>query len=121
MKGPEVRYAFRKERRGKQVVIEHVEANERVLRSRSFRPVKEAVHPVARRLALAYYVERCLESGLVASYADAARRLGITRARMSQVMDLRLLPVEVQDGVLLGELRPTKEEIRRGLNDRLVR
>ena len=52
------------------------------------------------RLALAYYVERCIEDGTVESYADAARRLGITRARMTQVMDLLLLPAGVVDGIL---------------------
>ncbi len=45
---------------------------------------------LAMRLALAYYVEQCIEDGTLESYADAARRLGITRARMTQVMDLML-------------------------------
>ncbi|MEZ4495170.1 MAG: hypothetical protein R3C29_17880 [Dehalococcoidia bacterium] len=46
---------------------------------------------LAMRIALAHHVERKVEDGTLASYADAAARLGITRARMTQVMDLLLL------------------------------
>ena len=57
---------------------------------------------LAMRLALAHYVERCIEDGTLASYADAARRLGITRARMTQVMDLLLLPGAESESILAG-------------------
>ena len=57
---------------------------------------------LAMRLALAYYVERCIEDGTLESYADAARRLGITRARMTQVMDLMLIGIRRQEEVLQG-------------------
>lgn len=53
-----------------------------------------------RRLALAHYAERLLEEGVVASYADLARRLGITRARMTQILDMALLPVSEQEALL---------------------
>lgn len=56
---------------------------------------------LAMRLALAYYVERCIEDGTLASYADTARKLGITRARMTQVMDLLLVPAH-QSAMILG-------------------
>ncbi len=56
--------------------------------------VCEVPSKLAMRLALAYYVERCIEDGTLESYADAARRLGITRARMTQVMDLMLVPCD---------------------------
>ena len=52
------------------------------------------------RVALAYYVERCIEAGALESYAVAAMKLGITRARMTQVMDLLLVPVESQELVI---------------------
>ena len=52
------------------------------------------------RLALAYYVERCIEDGTLENYADAARRLGITRARMTQVMDLMLVSNRRREEVL---------------------
>lgn len=56
----------------------------------------------AMRLALAYYVERCVENGCLESYAEAARRLGITRARMTQVMDMLLVPAGEQEETLLN-------------------
>src|SRR6266850_591084 len=39
----------------------------------------------ARMLALAHHVEALVEDGVLADYAAAARLLGVTRARMSQV------------------------------------
>ena len=58
---------------------------------------------LARRLALAYYIEQLIEEGRLRDYAEAARVLGITRARMTQVMDLALLPVTDQNNLLAGE------------------
>ena len=90
-------YKFRVERQGKRKVLE-VE-----------RPTVETpketprVHPVARRLALAYFVDRCVEAGVLSDYADAARRLGITRARMTQIMNLQLLPIETQIRILVQQ------------------
>ena len=54
-------------------------------------------------LALAYHVEALIESGTLKDYAAAARRLGITRARMCQVANLRWLPCGVQERILAGE------------------
>ena len=65
------------------------------LRFRERRIPVETVQPptaLAMRLALVHYVDRCVEDGTLASYSDAANRLGISRARMTQVMDLLLLP-----------------------------
>lgn len=56
----------------------------------------------ARRLALAYFIERAIDSGLLVDYADAARRLGVTRARLTQVMDSAVAPVAEQEAVLVG-------------------
>lgn len=55
---------------------------------------------LARRLALAYWIERQIESGALADYATAARLLGLSRARLTQVVNLRLLPVEAQERLL---------------------
>ncbi len=63
-------------------------------------------------LALAHYVERLVEQGAVASYADAARQLGVTRARMSQILNLLNLPPKVQEGLLLGDLHLSERRIR---------
>lgn len=101
-------YRFRVQRQGKRNTIE-VKTPPRP------RKPEPLVHPVARRLALAHYVERCVGDGVVSGYAAAARALGITRARMSQVMDLLMLPIETQEGILLGSLRPSKDDIRAAL------
>ncbi len=55
-------------------------------------------------LALAHYVERLVEEGTLASYADAARQLGVSGARMSQILNLLNLPPRVQQALLLGDL-----------------
>ncbi len=64
-------------------------------------------------LALAHYVERLVEEGTVTSYADAARQLGVSRARMSQLMNLLNLPPRVQEGLLLGKIDLSERRIRR--------
>ncbi len=63
-------------------------------------------------LALAHYVERLVEEGAVASYADAARQLGVTRARMSQILNLLNLPPRVQKGLLLGDVHLSERRAR---------
>ncbi len=72
------------------------------------RPVSRA----ARMLALAHYVERLAEEGTIASYADAARQLGVSRARMTQILNLLNLPPRVQEGLLLGDLHLSERRIR---------
>ncbi|MCE9595033.1 MAG: hypothetical protein K8S98_12685 [Planctomycetes bacterium] len=54
----------------------------------------------ARRLALAYWIERKIEAGELVDYAAAARLLGVTRARMTQVVNMILLPVREQELLL---------------------
>ncbi|MEE9395330.1 MAG: hypothetical protein V3W41_22790 [Planctomycetota bacterium] len=64
------------------------------LRFRERRNTVETVQPptaLEMRLALAHYIEQCVEDGTLASYADAAKRLRISRARMTQIADLLLL------------------------------
>ncbi len=63
-------------------------------------------------LALAHYVERLVDQGAVKSYADAARQLGVSRARMSQLMNLLNLPPRVQEGLLLGDLHLSERRMR---------
>ena len=67
---------------------------------------------LARRLALAHYIERLIDAGRLRNYAEAAVVLGITRARMSQLMDLALLPAHVQDQILRGTRRFNERELR---------
>ena len=55
---------------------------------------------VSRLLALAIRFEQQIHSGKVASYADLARRLTVTRARMSQITSLLNLAPNIQEQIL---------------------
>lgn len=68
--------------------------------------------PIARRLALAHVIEAQIAAGKVADYADAARRLGLTRARVTQLCDLTLLAPDIQAAVLLGFVQPRDRHLR---------
>lgn len=67
---------------------------------------------IARRLALAHRIEELIAAGELASYADAAQRFGLTRARITQVCDLTLLAPDIQAAVLLGRCEPRDRHLR---------
>ena len=54
----------------------------------------------ARQLALGVWIERQVEAGRVRSYAEMARRLGVSRARVTQLVDLGLRAVGEREGWL---------------------
>ncbi len=55
---------------------------------------------VAVQLALAHQIRRAIDSGEVADQAAAARQLGLTRARLTQLLDLTLLAPDIQERIL---------------------
>lgn len=55
---------------------------------------------VAQMLALAHRIERQIAAGDFADRADAARKLGLTRARVTQLCDLLLLAPDIQEEIL---------------------
>ena len=55
---------------------------------------------IARLLALAHTIDQMVRVGELRDLADAARALGMTRARVSQVSALLLLAPEIQEAVL---------------------
>ena len=55
---------------------------------------------VARLMALALRFDRLVREGAVASYAELARLGHVTRARVSQVMNLLGLAPEIQEHIL---------------------
>ena len=55
---------------------------------------------VARLLALAHRLDRLLRAGVVRDYAQLARLGHVTRARISQVMNLLYLSPDLQEAVL---------------------
>lgn len=67
---------------------------------------------LARMLALAYLVELEIESGRCRDYVAAAERLGITRARMTQIANLATLSPEIQELVLTNDLDATERDLR---------
>ena len=66
---------------------------------------------VARMLALAHHLQQLIDQGLVADRAAVARRLGQTRARVTQVLDLLLLAPEIQAHVLELEAVDANEPV----------
>jgi len=66
----------------------------------------------ALQLALAHAIERRIEAGALPAYAAAARSLGLTRARLTQLMSMLLLAPEVQEGLLLGALDVSGRSLR---------
>lgn len=58
---------------------------------------------VARQLALAHHLQAAIERGLVADQAALARKLGLTRARVTQLFDLLMLAADLQEQVLASK------------------
>jgi hypothetical protein len=82
-------------------------------RQRTPAPNPEHRYParIARQLALAHALKRRLDSGEFADYADMARKLGFTRARISQLMDLLLIAPDIQEQILFLEVPAGRQTI----------
>jgi hypothetical protein len=65
-------------------------------------PAGPKVARVARLLALAHKFQGMLDRGEVESMADLARLGRVSRARITQIMDLLMLAPEIQEELLLG-------------------
>ena len=66
---------------------------------------------VARVLARAHRLEAAIAAGEYADRADAARQLGFTRARITQILDLTLLAPVIQHELLRAEALDGREPI----------
>ncbi len=55
---------------------------------------------VAVQLALAHQIRKAIDSGEVADQGAVARQMGLTRARLTQLLGLTLLAPEIQERVL---------------------
>lgn len=75
-------------------------------------PLPLSTSPAARQLALAYWIELRIEAGELRDLADAARLLGVSRARMTQIANLRLLPIAVQECVLAPGFKGSERSLR---------
>lgn len=56
--------------------------------------------PVAVMLALAWKIQGAIDRGEVKDRAEVARMMGVSRARVTQILDLTLLSPEVQENTL---------------------
>jgi hypothetical protein len=62
---------------------------------------KDRVPRVAKLMALAIRFERLLQDGAVADQAELARVGHVTRARLTQIMNLLNLAPEIQEAILM--------------------
>ena len=76
-------------------------------------PVKDPVPRIARLLALAHKWEGMVRRGEVKDYAEIARRMGLSRARVTQICGLVFLSPRLQQQLLLGEQHVPQRRMRR--------
>ena len=60
----------------------------------------DPVPRIARLMALAIHFDRLIREGVVENYAELARLGGVSRARITQIMDLLNLPAAEQEALL---------------------
>ncbi|KAA0234348.1 MAG: hypothetical protein EDM74_12665 [Armatimonadetes bacterium] len=65
-------------------------------------PPGPACPPTLRLLALAHRIDARIKAGEFKGYEDAAKWLGVSRARVSQIMTLLLLSPAIQEAILTG-------------------
>lgn len=63
-------------------------------------PTPDRIPRVARVLALAHHWQGLIRSGAVRNQADLARLVGVSRARITQVLNLLRLAPEIQEAIL---------------------
>lgn len=71
---------------------------------------------VALQLALAHRIQEAIEAGEIRDQAEAARLLGVTRARVSQLLDLTLLAPDIQEQLLNGDATGLSERVLRSVS-----
>jgi len=64
------------------------------------KPALECIPRISRYMALAIHFEDLIRQGVVTNYADLARLGHVTRARVTQIMNLRLLVPAIQEEIL---------------------
>jgi len=77
-----------------------------------------SVPRLARLMALAIRMDRLVKSGEVTDYADLARLGHVTRARVTQIMNLLCLAPDIQEEILF---LPRTEHGRDPIRERMVR
>jgi hypothetical protein len=62
-----------------------------------------SVPKIARLLVLGHHFERLVREGIVKDYAEIARLAGLTRARVTQIVNLTLLAPYIQEEILFAK------------------
>lgn len=75
------------------------------------KPALERIPRISRYMALAIHFEDLIKQGIVTDYADLARLGHVTRARVTQIMNLRLLAPEIQEQLLFMETTANPVEL----------
>lgn len=77
-------------------------------------PTPDRIPRVARVLALAHHWQGLIRSGAVRNQADLARLVGVSRARVTQVLSLLCLAPDVQEELLFAMrgVRPAEAALR---------
>jgi hypothetical protein len=75
-------------------------------------PPRPPIPRVPRMLALAHHVQHLVNEGKLRDFAHAARILGLSRARLSQIMNLHFLAPTIQERILSGKLLISERQLR---------
>jgi len=87
-------------------------------------PSKEPQRPIddlprlTRLLALAHRWSGLIDEGVVSDYAEIAKMMGLSRARVTQIMDLLYLAPDIQDDILFAR---SSEKLELDVPDRAMR
>jgi len=57
---------------------------------------------ITRLMALAHHLQELIDQGIVHDYADIARLTGLSRARLTQIMNFRLLAPQIQEDIIFA-------------------
>jgi len=97
-------------------------ARERRVAEAAAKPTRRYPARVARQLALAHALQHRVDAGEFADHATMSRALGLTRARISQLMDLLLLAPDIQAEILFLEVPPGEQPLsERRLRDTVLK
>ncbi len=79
------------------------------------RRAADRVPRIIKLLVLAHQIEQAIDEGRAPNYTEVARQLGLTRARLTQMLKLSLLSPKIQEAIL------TQPERIRHLTERQLR
>ena len=80
-------------------------------------------HPaiVAKRLALAYRIQGEIDEGIYEDMADVALTHDLSRARLTQIMNLLFLAPDIQEEILALEFPPGRQPITERILRRVLK